>query len=142
MSALGLKIIDEAVQTANIWVNEVNERTGWEDKERAYRLLRAVLHAVRDNLTPDEAADLGDQLPTLIRGIYYEAWNPSKTPKRIRKKDAFIEEVQKAFRTDPLGDPEIAIGAVLDVLDAHVSPGEMADVRGAFTKDVRELFAY
>jgi len=43
MSALGLKIIDESVQRANIWFNEVDYRTGWANKQRSYRLLRAVL---------------------------------------------------------------------------------------------------
>jgi uncharacterized protein (DUF2267 family) len=71
MSALGLKIIDESVQQANIWFNEVDYRTGWDNKQRSYRLLRAVLHALRDHMNPDEAAQLSAQLPILIRGIYY-----------------------------------------------------------------------
>jgi len=28
MSALGLKIIDNAVESANVWINDVNDRTG------------------------------------------------------------------------------------------------------------------
>lgn len=59
MSALGLRIIDEAVQAMNTWLNELDGRVGWADKNRAYRLLRAVLHEVRDHLSPDEAAQLG-----------------------------------------------------------------------------------
>ncbi|WP_343082143.1 DUF2267 domain-containing protein [Ostreiculturibacter nitratireducens] len=140
MSALGLKIIDEAVQTANVWLNEVDYRTGWDDKQRGYRLMRAVLHAIRDHLTVDEAADLGAQLPTLIRGIYYEGWNPSRNPVKMRTAKAFEDRIQKSFETDPLGDAPHAIGAVIDVLDAHISAGEMKDVREAFTKEIRALF--
>lgn len=139
MSALGLKIIDESVQSANIWINEVNYRTGWDHKQRAYRLLRSVLHAVRDHLGVDEAAQLGAQLPILIRGIYYEGWNPSKNPVPMRSQDSLIERVQEDFRTDPLGDAPAAIAAVMDVLDNHVSEGEMQDVRRAFSKEIREL---
>jgi uncharacterized protein (DUF2267 family) len=141
MSALGLKIIDESVHTANVWINEVAYRADWDDKQRAYRLLRAVLHAVRDHLNADEAAQLSAQLPTLIRGIYYEGYDPSRTPAKERSRAGFVERVQKAFETDPMGDAEHAIGAVFDVLEAHVSEGEMEDVRQTFTKEIRGLFA-
>ncbi len=140
MSAYGLKIIDESVQAANLWVNEVNARTGWDHKQRAYRLLRQVLHVVRDHLSVDEAAQFGAQLPTLIRGIYYEGWNPSKTPVKERSRDGFVARVQAAFEPDPLGDAPEAIAAVMAVLGAHVSEGEMQDVRRTFAAEIRELF--
>jgi hypothetical protein len=89
MSALGLKIIDESVQQANIWFNEVDYRTGWDNKQRSYRLLRAVLHALRDHMNADEAAQLSAQLPILIRGIYYEGYDPSKTPVTERSRRGF-----------------------------------------------------
>lgn len=141
MGGLGLKIVDEAAQSANIWVNEVNEGTGWDNKQRSYRLLRAVLHAVRDHLSVDEAAQLAAQLPVLIRGIYYDGWDPSKSPVRERSKDGFVAIVQQSFGTDPMGDAEEAIGAVFDVLDAHVSGGEMDHVRMSFATEMRSLFA-
>ncbi len=142
MSALGLKIIDESVQQANSWINEVNERTGWENKQRSYRLLRSVLHAVRDHLSPDEAAQLAAQMPIMIRGVFYEGWDPSKTPRRERTREGFLAQIAPDFATDPLGDAEEAVGAVLDVLDARISEGEMAHVRATFSKDLRTLFAF
>ena len=36
----------------------------------AYRVLRAVLHALRDRVTVDVAAKFAAQLPTLLRGVY------------------------------------------------------------------------
>ncbi len=140
MSALGLRIIDESVQAANIWINDVNDRTGWDHKQRAYRLLRQVLHVLRDHMSVDEAAQLGAQLPIVIRGIYYEGWNPSKTPVTERSRDGFVAKVQEAFSTDPLGDAPEAIAAVIAVLDAHVSGGEMENVKNTFSKDIRTLF--
>ncbi|MDJ0627239.1 MAG: DUF2267 domain-containing protein [Rhodobacter sp.] len=139
MSALGLRIIDESVQAANIWINEVNERTGWDHKQRAYRLLRQVLHVLRDHMSVEEAAQLGAQLPIMVRGIYYEGWNPSKCPVTERSREGFVARVQAAFATDPLGDAPEAIAAVMAVLDAHVSGGEMENVRGTFTAEIRTL---
>ena len=140
MSALGLKIIDSAVETANIWVNDVDERTGWDHKQRAYRLLRQMLHVIRDHLNVDEAAQLGAQLPVLIRGIYYEGWDPSRTPVTERSAEGFIARVQDGFGTDPMGDAPAAIKAVIDVMDSRISEGEMQDVKGTFSREIRALF--
>lgn len=140
MSALGLRIIDEAVQSANIWINDTDYRTGWNDKQRSYRLLRSVLHVIRDHLSVGEAADLGAQLPTLIRGVYYEGWRPANNPVKMRAAADFTVRVQEAFKPDPLDNAIHAIGAVIDVLDSHVTEGEMTDVKGSFSARIRELF--
>ena len=92
MSAGGLGGIDQAVQQAHIWINDVDDRLGWGNKPRAYRLLRAVLHALRDHLPVNEAADLGAQLPTLIRGVYYEQWRPAVMPVKERHLEAFLAD--------------------------------------------------
>lgn len=140
MSDHGLSSIDETVQLTHVWLNDLLERTGWTDKQRAYRLLRATLHAVRDHLQVNEAADLGAQLPQLIRGVYYEGWHPAGTPVKERSREAFIEEIQKAFRTDPMGDVEEAVSAALGLLSEKVTKGEMDDVRHALPKQIRDLF--
>lgn len=139
MSALGLKILDENVQTTNKWVKEVDELAGFDNRQRAYRLLRAVLHVIRDNLLLAEVAQLGAQLPTFIRGVYYEAWDPSVNPAKLRNREDVIARLQQNFSTDPLEDPERAFAAVFRVLEAHVSAGEMEHVRASFTRDVREM---
>ena len=63
-----------AAELTHAWINDLDE---WNNKRRAYRLLRSVLHALRDRLQLNEAADLGAQLPTLLRGIYCKQWQPS-----------------------------------------------------------------
>ncbi|MHA6262131.1 DUF2267 domain-containing protein [Arenibacterium sp. CAU 1754] len=140
MSAYGLKIIDDAVHTTNAWLNDLDARIGWDHKQRSYRLLRSVMHVIRDHLSVDEAAQLAAQLPLLIRGIYYEGWNPSKTPAKERKSDGFIARVQADFVTDPLDDAPDLIAAVMAVLRAHVSGGEMNQVEATFSSEIREMF--
>lgn len=141
MSALGLKIIDESVQQANLWINEVDARAGLSNKQRAYRLLRAVLQALRDQLTPDEAAQLSAQLPIFVRGLYYEGYDPGRTPAALRTKGAFTARILTLFGPEPPEDIERAIAAVFDMLDARVSDGEMAQVRGHLTRPLRALFS-
>ncbi len=140
MSAQGLKIIDSAVVSANTWINAVNAHTGWDNKQRAYRLLRQVLHVIRDHLSVDEAAQVGAQLPVLIRGIFYEGWNPSRVPVIERSLDGFIARVQRAFETDPLGDAPEAIQSVIEVMQTHMEGGEMAQVKQTFSKEIQTLF--
>ena len=140
MSAVGLEGIDHAVQQAHIWINDVEARLAWDNKPRAYRLLRAVLHALRDHLQVNEAADLGAQLPTLIRGVYYEQWRPATTPIKERHLNSFLARIDGAFKADPIGDTAKAAGAVLAVLSDKVSAGEIADVRQSLPAALRALW--
>lgn len=140
MSAQGLEGIDRSVQQAHIWINDVDAKMDWDNKPRSYRLLRAVLHALRDHLQVNEAADLGAQLPTLIRGVYYEQWRPAATPVKERQRDAFLARVDAAFKPDPIDNTAEAVAAVLGVLSKRVSAGEIADVRQSLPAAVRALW--
>ena len=87
MSVTTIPHIEASVHTANVWLKELAQELGWEDRERVYHALRSVLHALRNRLTVDEAADLGAQLPLLIRGLYYEGWDPSSTAVKERRNE-------------------------------------------------------
>ena len=102
--------------------------------------MRETLHAVRDFLTVDEAADLSAQLPVLIRGIFFEGWVPAKTPAKLRSVDDFLERVTKAFASDPLPEPDVAVAAVFAVLRRQISPGEYRQVAWAMRKPLRDLW--
>jgi uncharacterized protein (DUF2267 family) len=140
MSAVGLEGIDQAVQQTHIWINEVERRLGWDSKPRAYRLLRAVLQALRDHLQVNEAADLGAQLPVLIRGLYYDQWQPAKTPLKERDLDSFLARIDASFKPDPIDDTAKAAAAVFALLSEKVSAGEIDDVRNALPKAIRALW--
>ncbi len=109
-------------------------------EQRAYHALRAVLHALRDRLTIDEAADLGAQLPLLIRGLYYEGWDPSRTPVKERHRETFLRHIAAAFPHDPEVYPEGIAWAVFKVLERHVSSGEIKDVLHVLPKEIRSLW--
>ena len=140
MKTTGISSLDHAPQVAAEWLNELNEALGWADKSRSYLLLRETLHAVRDFLTPDEAVDLAAQLPLLIRGIYYDGWKPSRTPKHPRSKQDFLDQVSTAFSAEPLEDPEAAVSAVFALLRRKASPGELDQVAHAMRKSLRDLW--
>jgi uncharacterized protein (DUF2267 family) len=78
MSTTDLEVFDTTVHKTNSWLHELMEELGWSDRHKAYLALRATLHALRDRLTVQGVAQLGAQLPMLIRGFYYEGWVPSR----------------------------------------------------------------
>lgn len=140
MKTTGITTLDHAPQVVAEWLNLLQEDLGWPDRGRAYLLLRETLHAVRDFLTVDEAADLAAQLPSLIRGIFFEGWVPAKTPAKPRSVDDFLERVAKAFASDPLIDPDVAVAAVFSLLRRQISPGEYRQVAWAMRKPLRDLW--
>lgn len=121
-------IIQHSVEKTNIWLHEVAEALGGEDRQYAYRALRAVLHALRDRLTVDVAAKLAAQLPTLIRGVYYEDWDPSRTPLPIHDVASFLDHVAEEGHMAGETEASLAVSAVVRVLRAHVSAGEIDGV--------------
>lgn len=136
----GLSSLDHAPQVAAEWLNALQDELGWHDRGRAYMLLRETLHATRDFLTVDEAADLSAQLPLLIRGIFFEGWIPGHSPAKERSADEFLDRVMAPFANDPPLEPDVAVAAVFSVLRRKVSLGEYDQVVKAMRKSLRELW--
>jgi uncharacterized protein (DUF2267 family) len=128
-----------AAQQAQEWIHELADNLDWAEP-RAYRLLRSVLHALRDWLLPEEAADLAAQLPLVIRGVYFEGWRPQDAPAWERKKQDFVARIERDFLNDPIYDVEKAIAAVFRLLDRHISQGEITQVRMSMRKSLQQLW--
>lgn len=112
MSSTGLEVFDETLHKTNVWLKEIAQVLG-PDRHRAYHALRAVLHCLRDRLTVDEATQLGDQLPMLVRGIYYEAWHPAGKPEKIRSREEFLAKIHTHLpKARPINPEDAARGRV------------------------------
>ena len=140
MSTTGVEVFDTTIQKTNGWLKDVMQALTWHDKHKAYQALRATLHALRDRLTGEEVAQLGAQLPMLIRGFYYEGWNPTGKPARIRHKKEFLARVDYEFRGDASIDPEQVTCAVFSVLSQRVADGEIEDVKRLLPADILEFW--
>lgn len=132
--------IAPAVQKAYAWINEVGYALGTEDRQQSYQALRASLHALRDRLQVDEAAHLGAQLPMVVRGIYFEGWKPAGKPEKQRTLQGFLEALREEVPGMLPSDAPVAAAAVFEVLQRHVSAGEVEDVKGMLPSEVRELW--
>jgi uncharacterized protein (DUF2267 family) len=138
MSVTGLEVFDTTIRKTNTWLHELMEELGWSDRHKAYLALRATLHALRDRLTVQEVAHLGAQLPTLIRGFYYEGWVPSDTPLKVRRKDQFLALIERQFIDDEI-DTDVVARGVFAVLSRRIADGEIEDVRQVLPSEIREL---
>jgi len=140
MSATGLEAFDTTIHKTNSWLNDLMLALDWSDRHKAYLALRATLHALRDRLTVEEVAHLGAQLPMLIRGFYYEGWDPTGKPVRERRVEAFLIWIAQQFPDDPFIDPEPIARAVFRTLARRVSEGEIEDVKPVLPAGIRALW--
>jgi uncharacterized protein (DUF2267 family) len=139
MTVVEPSIIERSVEKTHIWLNELAEQLGVEDRQYAYRALRAVLHALRDRLTVEVAAKLAAQLPTLIRGIYYEDWRPSRTPLPIHDVEAFLDYIVKEGQMAGETEASLAVTAVARVMREHISSGEIDAVAAVLPDKLKVL---
>ncbi|HEU4734957.1 MAG TPA: DUF2267 domain-containing protein [Kofleriaceae bacterium] len=135
-------IFDSHLETANKWLDELSENLALPaaERPRALHALRAGLHAIRDRLPAAEVVDLGAQLPTLIRGFYYEGWSLANDPARMRDRAAMVARVKQELQLDPRLDPVDVLRAVIHLLVEHVTPGEIRDVVGTLPRSIASLW--
>jgi uncharacterized protein (DUF2267 family) len=139
MSTTSLDVFDKTLQTTNIWLNEISAEIG-PDRHVAWKVLSTVLHKLRDHLPLELAAHLGAQLPLLVRGVYYDQFEPAKLPVESHSAEDFINEVQKWLSDTRTVDAKEAITAVFGVLSRHVSQGQIDNVRNALPGSIGTLW--
>jgi uncharacterized protein (DUF2267 family) len=137
MAQTGLATFDTTLERTNHVLKEIERAYGWpkERRNQAYAALRAVLHAVRDRLPVEETAQLAAQLPMLVRGMYYEGWDPSRTPAKMDR-EAFLDRVRREFPFEIDGGIERLTQTVLAALRQHITDGEWEDIKANFPKDL------
>ena len=139
MSATGLDVFDKTLQTTHIWLDEIMERIG-PDRQVAWKVLSTVLHKLRDRLPVELSAHLGAQLPLLVRGAYYDQFEPARQPAECNTPEQFTVEVAEWLTDTRPVDPDEAIRAVFTVLSRHVSEGQITKVRGALPRALQMLW--
>lgn len=140
MTTTGLEMLDRTVQETHVWLKALLEEIGGTDQHRAYIVLRATLHALRDRLEPTGAAQLAAQLPMLLRGLFYEGWRPADTPTRERHKDAFLQHVQRELPAGMKLDVEQAVRGVFAVMARKIDRGEVAKLAKTLPGALRDLW--
>jgi uncharacterized protein (DUF2267 family) len=136
MSSTGLDVFDKTLQTTNIWLNEIIDHIG-PDRKVAWKVLSTVLHKIRDRLPADLAAHLGAELPLLVRGAYYDLYEPSKQPTDLSNFQEFCDEVGRWLADTRPVNTRDAIQAVFSTLSRHLPAGQIRKVQHSLPESIR-----
>lgn len=137
-----LSIFNRTTQKTMEIIKLVQDEANIDDQHKAFQALRITLNTLRDRIPPDEAADLGAQLPNLLAGFYYEGWKPSTTPNKDRRKEDFLNRVREYLNeADPQLDAEHCVRCVFTVLRDIISKGEIEDILKTLPSELRDLWS-
>lgn len=137
MARTGVDSLDRSIEKTNAWLADVAAAFGTEDRRLAYKVTKSWLHTLRDRLPIQVAAHLAAQLPELLRGVFYEGWNPSRVPIKYGREDyvaRFVREAQIHVSEGPN-----ALRLVTAALSRHMSAGAIAEARAVLPADVESL---
>ncbi len=140
MNTSGLDAFDTTVQKTNAWLADLPDHLEIEDRDEAYRVLRAVLHAIRDQIGATENAQLAAQFPMLLRGLYFEGWRPFAGD-RARTREEFEELVLTKHGARPYVDARTMMRAVADTMRRQIEPHEVDNALHCLTEPVQDLFS-
>ncbi|SDZ45645.1 Uncharacterized conserved protein, DUF2267 family [Micromonospora pattaloongensis] len=140
MTSSQVAVLDGTVEKTNRVLKDIEQAYGWprERRNQSYLALRAVLHCLRDRLPVGEAVQLSAQLPLLIRGIYYDGWEPDKAPEKMGRSE-FLARVREDFRFEIDGGIERLVQTVLTALRPYITDGEWQDVKSSMPKELMSM---
>jgi uncharacterized protein (DUF2267 family) len=137
MASAKVTALARSIQKTNEWLADLAAELG-ADEDEAWRVMRAYLQVLRDRLTLDEGAQLAAQLPQVLRGVFYEGFDPGHQPERIRHADELLTRIAERAQLSDAAQAAVAAAAVTRVLERRITRGELEDVMSQLPADVRE----
>lgn len=117
----------------------VIEETGQADRAAVKRGTAAVLHALRDRLLPDEAAQAAAQLPQELRAVWSAGEVRNRKPIKMHRK-VFYERVKQEAALKNLREARFLTLGVFAALKGQLSPGEADDVLAQLPRDLKDVW--
>ncbi|MBV7265472.1 DUF2267 domain-containing protein [Erythrobacter ani] len=139
MSTTILPLFDKSLQSTAIWLEEIQSEIG-PDRAFAWRVLSVVLQNLRDNLPLELSAHLGAQLPMIVRGTFYDRFDPTGLPKQSHRTDEFLASISDGLHGSRGVDPREAVHAVFGVLNRHLSRGQIDKVIRSLPREIRAMW--
>jgi uncharacterized protein (DUF2267 family) len=131
--------VERTVHKTNEWLNELASELRLDDRDDAWRILRGYLHVLRDRLTMDEGAQLAAQFTHLIRGVFYEGFDPGHQPEPIREPEVFLARLSGAAELRDPDEAAPAAAACTRVLVKHITEGELDEVLSQLPREIRDI---
>lgn len=133
----GYHSFDTTVDKTNRLLKEIEQQYGWpkERRNQSYAALRGVLHALRDRMTVEETAQFAAQLPMLVRGLFYEGWDPTNVPVKMGRED-FLNRVRQEFPYEVQGGTPDLVTTVVQALKLYGTEGEWEHIKSSMPKEL------
>jgi uncharacterized protein (DUF2267 family) len=138
MSGANVTALARSVQKTNEWLADLAGELG-ADEDKAWRVLRAYLQVLRDRLTVDEGAQLAAQLPQVLRGVFYEGFDPGRQPQPVRDANEFLARLADRAQLSDTARAALAAAATTRVLQRHLTRGELDDVLAQLPAEIRDV---
>lgn len=137
MAASSYDPFHQAEHTAHVWLADIGREFGTDDRRFAYRALRAWLHTLRDRLTAESAAAFAAQLPGLLRGVFYDGWQPHRVPVKYGP-DEYVRRfaAEAGIPPDEVGP---AAARITTALERHLAPGHLTQTLAQLPAPLRTL---
>lgn len=127
---------------AKTWLHQLCDYLGIDDEQKAARIFKAVLHAIRDRIPSGEAVHLAAQLPIIWKGIYFDGFTLHNNPVRIRNEEQWLEFIRSkdAFAEQAdfptLDHVYYAFQDVMNFLRDHISEGQYNQIAQAIHSEI------
>lgn len=113
--------------------------------DKAGRILRAVLHTIRNHVSVQESMQVMAQLPMALKAIYVDQWSIRQDTPRIHHIKQFLDEVRSCdngLAGYDFGNDESAtlmVKGVFRTLRYYVSDGEFEDIIAVLPNEIKEF---
>jgi uncharacterized protein (DUF2267 family) len=111
-----------------------------ESLEDSRQATAAVLRALRDRLTPGEAAQAAAQLPQELKRLWAGGRPAMRPPVKLHRRQ-FLERVRVDAGLKSLSQAEMVTDAVFAGLKEQLSPGEADDIVAQLPRDLKAQWA-
>lgn len=124
--------------TATMFYRRVMGDAGLERTD-AKRATAAVLHALRDRLTPEEATQAAAQLPRELKLVWRSGEAPRRRPMKMHRRE-FYDRVRGDAGLASLVEARNVTRSIFGALKDQLSPGEADDVLSQLPKDLKDVW--
>lgn len=133
---------EKYVEQANHWVQELSAELSMPE-EKAKRIIRVTLQALRNQIPTTASFHLMAQLPIIWKGIYVDGWILSDRYERMHDMHDYLESIrsvdQKMAAYD-FGNDEQAthtVMAVWKMMANHISKNELLQICDTLPKIIK-----
>jgi uncharacterized protein (DUF2267 family) len=122
-----------------VMYSRVGVEAGLDTLDEARAATAAVLHALRDRLTPREAEQAAAQLPAELKDMWRAGSTTTWPPIKMHRRD-FLERVKTEAGLADQATTERVVDAVFAALKDQLSDGESDDILAQLPGDLKRVW--